>query len=290
MLKTPHLIPSFETVQKRVGDFIRGDNASRDHAIDDLSDTETGERLSADEAMARWCDTRRVPADPDALNLLLMHWHRPVKANKNGITLTLAGRALHYGMFEPALVRFKALAVKDRPDLNVSYDPHDLAAVRVFDASWKYVCTLTMNLTGGAAGMGKIGVKHVAEVSRQKAIYDRSMRHVAEHSITQLLTAEEQAAENAAAEREAARRPAAPAAALQIVQTPLDGQAAEVERGELRQAAGSDSAPIPTGRRGLASLDRLRDRVQPRRRDGGDDDAGRRIDVMAKLREQNHEW
>jgi hypothetical protein len=219
-----------------------------------------------------------------------MHWHRPVKANKHGLTLTLAGRAIHYGMFEAALMPFRGMRKADRPDLNVSYDPHDISTVRVYDAKWSYVCTVAMNQTGGVGSGERIDVKHVAELNRRKAALERASKHVAEHSITRLLTPEEQVVEIAAQERDAAQRAAVPVTAMQIVQTPLDGQAREVERDQLRPAAGSESAPVPAVvRRGITSLDRLREATR-RREDERQGQNAPRHDPRAKLRESNHEW
>ena len=76
--------------------FIDDHNHNADHAIDDLSDN--GVKISPNRRIyANWCGTRRVMADPAALDLLLAHWSKPLTVGRNGISLTIGGRTLHYG-------------------------------------------------------------------------------------------------------------------------------------------------------------------------------------------------
>jgi transposase InsO family protein len=258
VLKVPRLIPSFELVNTRIAQHIDGYNAQPDHDRDDMKDG--GERLSPDAALARWTPTKRVMADPEALNLLLQQWHKPVTAGRNGIVLALCGRAVAYGQFSPELTPYKALSKADRKPLLVSYDQHDIRTVRVHDGNWRFICTAKMNQLGGLHGTDPISLKHVADLNREKALYERSLKHVNSRTIVGLMTTEEQLADMAA--RDAA--PPQTAAPMQIVRTPLDGQSEKVERAERRQAVGAESLLD-----GLPSLESLR--RQQRARRGPDD-------------------
>jgi hypothetical protein len=237
ILKNPRSIPTFEVVRQRVAEFIAGNNLRTDHAIDDLSDG--GETISPNEAMQRWCDTRRM-RDQKALDLLLMNWHKPVTVGRNGIAIALAGRVLHYGQFEPALAPFKADLLADRRPVLVAFDPNDLRTIRVHDEQWRYVCTASMNDVGGMHGTDAISVNHVKAVSRNKAQYEKAQKKIAEHGITSVLTTEEQLAQAAAESAQPAPPPTTP---MKMVQSPLDGEAKYVEHDELKSAVGAEVVP-----------------------------------------------
>lgn len=257
VLADPRLVPAFEAVRDRLAAHVRGYNANADHARADLSDG--GERLSPDAAMARWCRTKRVPADPAALELLLAHWHKPVTVGRNGITINVAGVPLHYGQFDLRLSRFKARRKADRRELRVAYDPHDLRTVRVFDpaAGMDLVGVVEMNQLGGRHGSDPISRAHVAELNRQKAAYAKGLRHDPELSLTSVLTTEERLGELAAARPPAPPPPPpqTPPPSLQIRPTPLDGRAEAVRREELRRAVGESGRPAE---RRPSVFDRLR--------------------------------
>jgi transposase InsO family protein len=240
-----NLIPTFEEVYRRIGPHIAGFNASADHQIDDLS--EDGLTISPNEAYVRWCDKKQVMADPAALELLMQHWHKPLTVGRNGITITLAGQALHYGQFEHALTPFKALKMSDRRTIHVSYDPHDLGTIRVFDEQFRFVCVAAMNQVGGR-GTG-ITKETVATVARNKARHARAMKHDAEYGITATLTAEEHLAAVACEVK------AIEPTTYRVIQSPLDGQAKEVAIAEFRQPTGPDvNVPnISTARKQLGA-------------------------------------
>ena len=236
-------VPTFETVRDRLAAFLCDHNANTDHQIDDL--IEAGRRLSPADAFARWCDTRRVLADPEALDLLLMQWSKPVTVGRNGIAVAHSGRALHYGQFAPELSPFKALRKADRPLLNVSYDPDDLRSIHVYDEKYRHVCIARMNVIGG-----KLSKEDLASVCRAKANYARGLRHIAEYSLTSVMSTEEQladaAAQRRADERQRQAATAAPAPSrMKIVATPLDGQAKRIEREKLRDTFGHGSPDAP---------------------------------------------
>lgn len=302
ILKCPEKIPAFEHVRERFGNFITGDNADADHGIADLADPQTGRKLSSDEAMRLWVRTKRVLADPAALDLLLCQWHKPVPVTRNGVSLNIAGRSLSYGAFEPALSPFKALKKEDRRTVRVAYDPHDVRTVRIHDEQWRLVCVAAMNGVGG--GSDPIAQEHVRQLSRSQAAYKKSLAHVAEHHLSNVLTPQEQLAEIAATA--APPKPMELAAAvgaeamaegpsMSIVRTPLDGEARYASNAMLRQQLKGGPAGAATGASAGASApairktlntDRLRERIQPAARE----DARPKLDLNAKLRERNHAW
>jgi len=218
ILKNHRNIPSFEEVKRRVGDFIAGYNNRADHQIDDLS--EDGLTLSPSEAYAKWCPTKRIMADPAALDLLLQHWHRPVPVGRNGISITLAGRKWHYGQFSPELAPFKAERQEKRRLVNISYDPNAVESIRVFDESMRFICVAEMNVEGGASG--RISKDNLKTQARNRAVYDRSCKAVTEHSLTSVLTPEEQAA--IIADDEQSKKHAEEHRSMRIVQTHMDNQ------------------------------------------------------------------
>lgn len=273
VLTKPHLIPTFEAVYVRLADHIAGDNANPSHEIDDLVDGT--ERLSSDQAMARWCTRERVMADPASLDLLLQKWHRPAYVGKNGVSVMLRGVVLHYGQFEQRLMRFKGLRKEDRQPVHVSYDPHDVSTVRVYDANWKLVCVAPMNELGGLHDGSPISEAKVAELNRNKAVYRNAMKRTAERSLTSFLSSEEQLAELVA--RKPAPPPEAPSS-MKIIHTPLDGQGRELQREQFRKAVGAEASTpdaAPARHAGLEALEKLA-AVQAadarRRRDDDDDD------------------
>jgi transposase InsO family protein len=263
VLKQGRAVPTFQQVYDRLGPFIAGYNAADEHARRDMRDESTGELLSPDEAMARWCKRRRV-YDRKALDLLLMHWHRPVTVGRNGVTIAIQGRAVRYGQFEPALSPFKGLSKADRRPVLVSFDPHGLSSVRVYDEQFRFVCVAPMNQLGGMRGAGKIGQKHVAELNRQKASYDKALRVIAGTRITQVLTTEEQLAVIAAEQHDAARAAAAAEQApapLKLVATPLDTAARKPAPSERPMLLDDDGGGGGGGPKRPSALERWRERM-----------------------------
>ncbi|MGA2442459.1 MAG: DDE-type integrase/transposase/recombinase [Tepidisphaeraceae bacterium] len=231
ILQNPRMIPSFETVAARFADHVAGYNFNAEHSMEDLA--EDGVKLSPADAYARWHGTRRVLADPASLDLLMQMTHPPVAVTRRGIGWTFNGARLHHGQYEPALSPFKALSKGERRLVNITFDPNHLETIRVYDEQWTFVCTAEMNQVGGQTGA--LCREHVAAMNRDKALYNRSLRHVAEHSLTQQLSTEERLADVAARDREA-RAIEDAIQPMRLVHTPLDGQAAEVRRDEIRGA------------------------------------------------------
>ena len=258
-LSRPSLIPSYEAVQSRLSSYITGYNKRTEHSIDDLV-ADNGARLSPDHAMAMWCTQQLVHKDPQALDLLLQAWHKPVTVGRNGITINVAGRNLSYGQFEPALSPMKAPRKKDRPQLYVSYDPHDLRGIRVFDAQYRFVCEAPMNQTGGRHGTDAITRAHVAKLNRDKTAYRNSLRFIRENYEQEYLTDAKLLAD--AALPDPSPTPPEPAT-MKIVQTPLDGQSNALQRDRVRKAAGAEHDEVPNGLPPASSLTRLLGRSWP---------------------------
>lgn len=278
ILSLPRKIPAFSIVRDRLADYIAGHNRQSDHDMEDLA--ENGIKLSPDEAFSRWCDTRRILADPNSLDLLLAKWHRPVSVTRRGVTINVLGRPLSYGQFETALSPYKALRRQDRKPVLVAYDPHDLRTIRIHNGAFQFICTARMNQVGGAHG-DAISEAHVGELNKQKARYKKALKHVSDSGITSVLTSEEHLSQIAA---EAKAKPPTPPdhePNMQMVQTPMDGQSREVDRERFhRKAAGSESVAFPTIENPLEVL---------RQRQSRGESAGIEVieDPFEKLRERN---
>ena len=271
------LIPPFKDVYERIKAHIEGNNQRTDHDMADL--VEGGERLSPDEAMRRWCATRRVLADPESLDLLLQQWRKPTTVGRNGIALTIMGQTFRYGQFEPALRPFKALHKSARKSIRVSYDPHDVRTIRVYDQQFRFISVANMNDQGGLHDGGAISQEKVADLNRQKNHYLKAKKHVADYGITGVLTNEEQLAAIAAKPP----KPAEPSS-LRLIQTPVDGQSREIARQQFRKAVGAESS-TPGEHMGISILEQLRQQHQIARRADADEFSS---DPWASVRSNGH--
>lgn len=236
----PHAIPSFDHVRSRLVEFLRGYNASAQHSKADL------DGRSPDQAMAEWVPTRRILPPPQTLDMLLQQWHKPQRVGRNGLTISVAGMALSYGQYEPALSRFKGTG----ENLHISYDPNDVSQIRVYDAQWRFIAVADLNDTGGMHDGSPISREHVSRILARQRAYNRALdqvektRHVEYMSTAELLA------------REASPLPVLPPAegSLQIVRTPLDHQPLELPQ---RKAAGAELVDL--GDLDLSRLDKPRD-------------------------------
>lgn len=245
-------VPRFESILARLTDHINGYNADADHCRADCDDEETGERLSPDEAMARNCKTRRVMVDENVLQSLLQHWHQPVFVGRNGVAIRIHGRTIHYGQFNPALTPFKAVRKSDRRPVIITYDPQNIERIWVRDEQLRLVCVAEMNQIGGRHGADAVSREHVARLNKEQAAYNRSLKIINDRDIMTIAqTHEERLADIAA--RQSRRLQPEPPPAMRIVQTPLDGQAAEIQSAELRSAVGDGTTPA----RRRSAMDRM---------------------------------
>ncbi|HEX4055992.1 MAG TPA: transposase family protein [Tepidisphaeraceae bacterium] len=256
ILKTPDLIPTFETVSDRLANFIAGYNASADHQIDDLLDG--GERLSPAAAYAKWCPRVKRMADPDALEMAARHWFPPCFVGRNGISRKIEGRTIRFGAFEPSLIEFKGRLKKDRTPVRVSIDPDKPSVIYVHRMNYKFVCRATSN----NAAFDREGLR---QSSREKRAYDRSVRITREFEYTDLLTPEEHARDAGIRNRHAVQHQDEPPRPIRIQSTPLDGQGRHVQRAALRLAVGAESLS-PADAQRPSMLDSLRKNLTPRPR------------------------
>jgi len=278
-LDTPRLIPTFEHVSERFGAWVSGINARTDHRIDDLVDGD-GQRLSPDEAMRRWCQTRRVMAAPQVLDLLLQSWHKPVRVGRRGIVINVAGHDLGYGAMDSCLSPFKAMKLADRPALHVTFDPHDLRSIRVYDDQYRYVATVRMNELGGRHADSPIDRQHVSELMRRKNAYVKAQRVTRQHRQLEYLTDAELLAD-AALDNGQDPPPANPNR-LVLVQTPLDGAVSAVQDAEQRRAAGAEDLSQDILDDLDASVDALAALSRSRRAQSDDDDEPLELDLVNK--------
>lgn len=255
ILKESREVPTFQHVRDRFADFVAGYNANTEHSIDDLFDEDDGRMLSPAEAYDRWCPTRRMYADPGVLDMCLMQWHKPVSFGREGIKLAIAGQRLTYGRMTPALSKYKGRG----KCLHVAYDPNDLGEVCVFDKQMRKVCVAPLDVSGGVHGA--VSREHVAELSRQKAEYRRSLAKVRDGFALQYRSTEELLADMAADSADGERAVAAPDAPLKIVRTPIDGLVDAANRSRAKRVAGAECDVMPD-RQGLPSLDGLREAVR----------------------------
>ncbi len=242
-LNNPACVPDYQQVYKDLRDYVAAYNARTVHAVDDLLDPATAKKLSPDQAMAKWRTTRRVLADPDALNLLMQHWEKPpngkpLRVGANGITIRPLGKPMTYGGTNTALSAFKALKAKDRPPMNVSYDPADLSRVRVFDAQWQFITEAKLNDYGG----GEISQQRLKAMLKDQREYAKSLKFVKDHDELAYLKASE-VLEFAEPDHDGPpSSDPTPQLDVKLIQTPVDGAAKDIRQDQYRQAAGGEFA------------------------------------------------
>lgn len=233
VVKNLRNVPTLEHVRERFGEWVKGYNAKSDHSIDDMVDAD-GQRLSPNEAMARWCPVLRRMADPGALDLLLKIHHKPVNVGRNGVRIMIAGKAIRYGQYEQALGRFKGTGKK----VHVSYDPNDIRTVLIYDEQWQFICEASMNSTGGRHN-DPISQADASTLHRRKAAHNRRVNEMRKNRDLEYITDEELMAREA--EKRRPTEPTADPVNLKIVRTPVDGQSEAIQRETHRKAAGAET-------------------------------------------------
>jgi len=269
-LKNPSCVPLFGDVVNDLRDYVAAYNARTAHAIEDLADEASGKKLSPDQAIAAWRTTRRVLADPSALELLLQHWEKPVRMGPNGVTIRPLGKSMTYGGTNTALSAFKALKAKDRPLLNVSYDPADISRVRVFDAQWRFITDAKLNDYGG----GAISRQRLSGLLKDQREYAKSLKFVGNRSELAYLKASEVLELTEPDHPHTPDHGPARQTDTKLIQTPVDGQSNELLRQELKQAAGGEVTPPRDDDDDFTIPDTLKfmDGIGPPTRDDDDDD------------------
>jgi putative transposase len=238
-------LPTLEMVRERFGEWVSWYNDARDdHAIDDLRDPDTGDKLTPTAYMQRHTPERRVMPDPRALDLLTPRWSRAMTVSKHGISLKLPGGVARYGDLEPAL---EPLKNTDRKVI-VSYDPADITAVRVYDEQLRFVCVAALNRQYGGARRDPISVAAWKAARKARQAQQRRAQQRPDVAALVLPSAELAAREQRRLDLES--RPALPdgplptPAVLRLAPTALDGQADRVERAETSRAAKRIAKPI----------------------------------------------
>jgi len=235
-IKAGTYIPQFDEVASQLRDHIAGFNLSSEHSKADMLG------LSPNDALAAMVKTRHIARDPQAMSMLLMKHHQPVRVNKNGITIRIAGKPLHYGAFEPALVPYKGASASERPQVHVLYDPDDMSSIHVFDSKMRKICETRANEVYGNHVRGdEASEKRLRDAMRTKDRYNRLEKEVAANRHLTFASAFSIAA-RAAAQEKAPPPSINPDATMQPVQTPLDD---ESNRSVMRKAVGAEHDELP---------------------------------------------
>ena len=246
ILKDGRHIPTFEHVRERMALFVEGYNASADHQREGL------EGLSPNDAMQLATAQRRQLAEPKVLDLLMQHWHAPVRCNRDGITISPVGKAEHYGDTAMELIPYKALHKEDRPWLRVSYDVQDVTKIRVYTMDWKFICEARRNDLGG--NHAKLGREQLKEAMRRRREYEKAQEVVHANPFIEIQDDFEIAAEILREQAPTQTTPVAFEGGTRLVQTPLDPAVKEMERNQIRKAAGAESMSPRRGRNDDAAI------------------------------------
>lgn len=263
-------LPTIDEAREKFRAWVDWYNARSEHSIEDLSDADTGQRISPDEFLRRYQPSRRVIADRGVLALLAQRWSRPLKVHKWGVSITHAGRTYRYGEHRSELESYVGT---DRRVL-VSFDAEDVSSIRVFDEQGRFLCVAAMNAQHGglvSTPVSREALKraHGARKAQQRRARERVDWNALLNSDIELAAHQQREMD---IEQEKARQrelgiDADNTPALRIVRSPLDGQAKQTERAEQRKAVGAetyqdDNAPVID----FLSLDR------PDASDAADDD------------------
>jgi len=241
-------LPTLDDFRATLRDWIDYYNHRAEHAIDDLVDPATGNRLSPSE-MYTMRGERRVLDDEGALSLLEQAWARPMKVGKRGVGLRFGGRTVRYGAMHPALEDLKGSPRR----VFVTYDPSDTTSVRIYDESFRFLCVARENESYG-------GLDPITAQARKTAMAERRAveRRVRERIDTSALTlTDHELARRAQRDHDVAQTRARiaketgsmPSANVRLVRTGLAGQAEKVQRAQSRIAAGAESMTPRRARR-----------------------------------------
>lgn len=248
-LTNTHTLPTIDEIRERFDEFATWYNHRSDHRIDDLVDREKGGRLSPEEFYQRHLPKRQL-VNQDSLKLLEQVWEKPRKVHKWGVSVPIGGRVCRFGEMEPAL---DALVGTNRR-VFVSFDPSDTTRVHVWDQDFKLVCVATENGRYGGISNDRVTVQDRKVAWSERRAQKRELERKIDMTTASL--SDPELASRAARERDIAEtqdriakhdrtldRSELPP--LRLVTTPLDGQSDDLEREEMRLAAGAEHEPEP---------------------------------------------
>jgi len=259
ILDQPHRIPDIEHVRKRLADRIAAFNANADHNMEDLE--EGGVKLAPGDALAKWCASRRVTPHENVLELLMQHWYRPVSVGKNGVTIAPYGFPLSYGSTDPALMPYKRCGTdRKKVTVFVSFDPHDLRTISVWNHEFQRIAVVRENDIGGLPG--PVGREQCAKTMRAKHNYTKAIKGVHDGRHFEYLSAAEVMASSVL---EPPPSPSSPDV-LKLIQPAVETPSNKPH--ETRQAVGAESAPLPSAvassgfeRKPVPAMDWLREQA-----------------------------
>ncbi len=260
-------VPTYEQLHERLCDFVDGYNRRADHSIEDLKDD--GIRVSPMQAMAAWCDTRRMFGEDDTherqvLDTLLMHHDRPVSVGKMGVGVTVAGKKVYFGLEHGVLMpELRGYQGRAKKKVRTAYDPRDLSSVYVYDdADGRLLCIAPNNLGPGSAG----GRQRVAESHRAIRGHTKDLQAAGLGGALPKLSVLEY--QLAVGDLPDAPEPATKS--IKPVQTGFEQAAKDRQKHEMKQAAGAEHQPPedqpgkakPTKKKGVTDIVALMGRAE----------------------------
>jgi len=226
VLKRPELVPTFEEVEQGLRNYIAQYNASADHAKTDL--TMNGQPVSPDTMLTHGCPRRRELANPGVLDLFLAKWPRDCPVTRNGVSVPIKGRVLHFGEHEPAI--HALMGRKSR--VRVAYDPDNLDTVRVFDQDWRYLCTAPRN--GMIYKEGKLTEADVGDLIAERRRVKKAAKLASRSWKHEVFPFQHQLNDRTAE----GPQPPDHEPPLQVIQTKLDGAVTDVQNAERARKRG----------------------------------------------------
>lgn len=194
--------------------------------------------------------TKRVLADPAALDLILRGWTRAIKVGKNGVRIS----GIWYGQFSRELMEWQGKEVR------CSYDPDDMGLLNVHNAATrKLIAVVDANRQFGY----RPGVRNedLREGMREKRRAQRTVKEYRDASARQYMDAADLAV-RAQRQREALPAPAAVAQQVKVVWTAFDGE--KRQRDQIVAAQAGRKAAGAEGRKPLNFDFSLMPRAQER--------------------------
>lgn len=237
-------MPTLEDVRRKFAQFANWYNHRADHAIDDLRDPDTLERLSPTEFYTRYLPAKRA-VKQDALKLLEPIWSTPLKVHKWGISLRIGPNTVRYGELEPEL---ESLVGTDHK-VFVSWNPDDTTQVTVWSEDFKYICIAPENGRYGGLAQDRVTKQDRSTAfnlrreqrRRAKAKVDYISASLSDVELASKATRDREVGETKArmAEFDRTRDPN-DTPPLRLVHTRLEDAPKDIEAQQQRKAAGAE--------------------------------------------------